>query len=281
MTSEAPTDVLPFLADPGRGFDVAMRGYDRAQVDGYLYTLDDQLRGAAAERDSALSRSADLAAQLASAFAQLESARRQLATATARVTEDNIDDAVREVLTRARREATELTTAAAAEAAAIRGGAAESAARTRATAEAEAADIVATATERHAQADEMFRQRLAEAERHRTEVETGLVTRYEQVRAQESELTATAQAERERLDAESAVARAGVEEDFELVLRERRTTELAESARIVADAKAQADRLVADAEQRVRELSAQRDSMHGRLRELHGELGSTLDAHAG
>src|SRR5690349_3843434 len=99
MTSDQPTDVLPILSDSDdTGFDVAMRGYDRAQVDHYVAKLDDELRAAAEARDAALNRTADLAAQLASIQAQNESLRRQLEKATLQVTEDNVDDRVREIL---------------------------------------------------------------------------------------------------------------------------------------------------------------------------------------
>ncbi len=80
--SDLPTSELLPLYESSRGFDTAMRGYDRDQVDREINRLDDDLRVTAAERDAAAARSADLAAQLASVHAQLESLRRQLRAAT-------------------------------------------------------------------------------------------------------------------------------------------------------------------------------------------------------
>ena len=60
----------------------------------YLGRLDDDLRRPRAERDAAAARSADLAAQLASAQAQVESLRRQLRAATEKVTTENVDEHV-------------------------------------------------------------------------------------------------------------------------------------------------------------------------------------------
>ena len=75
MTSEPTNELLP-LYDSSRGFDTAMRGYDREQVDREIARLDDDLRVTAAERDSAAARSADLAAQLFAAVDKLDPALR-------------------------------------------------------------------------------------------------------------------------------------------------------------------------------------------------------------
>jgi DivIVA domain-containing protein len=70
MSAEHPSDTLSIFAE--RGFDTAMRGYDRRQVDVYVSQLDEELRAAAAARDAGAARTANLAAQLASANAQNE-----------------------------------------------------------------------------------------------------------------------------------------------------------------------------------------------------------------
>ena len=99
MTQENASDVLPMLTDAHRGFDQALRGYDRSQVDQYFGQQEDELRATIAERDAATARSADLAAQLASAQAQIESLRRQLRTATETVTADNSAITIKDVAT--------------------------------------------------------------------------------------------------------------------------------------------------------------------------------------
>src|SRR6266545_885488 len=106
MSSENYSDTLPILAD--RGFDTSMRGYDRRQVDVFVATLDDEIRAAAADRDAALARCADFAAQLASAQAQIESLRRQLRKATEKVTADNLEPRVRELLDTAAADASKM-----------------------------------------------------------------------------------------------------------------------------------------------------------------------------
>jgi DivIVA domain-containing protein len=95
MSSDNPSDVLPILTNAHRGFDAAMRGYDRAQVDQFLTHIDEDVRAAVAERNSMAARSADLAAQLASAQAQIESLRRQLRKASETVTAETVDARVR------------------------------------------------------------------------------------------------------------------------------------------------------------------------------------------
>ena len=44
MSTEHASDVLPILSDAHHGFDPALRGYDRAQVDQYLGQLEDEVR---------------------------------------------------------------------------------------------------------------------------------------------------------------------------------------------------------------------------------------------
>src|SRR5919108_2681128 len=147
MTEPPGADLLP-LYETSRGFDSAMRGYDREQVDREIGRLDDDLRVTAAERDAAAARSADLAAQLASAQAQIESLRRQLRAATETVTADNVDEHVKQILNSAKADAARMREEAGAEAEQIRNGAADSAARTRSAAQAEAERVVAEATAR-------------------------------------------------------------------------------------------------------------------------------------
>ena len=287
MTSETPTDVLPILSGDNTGFDVAMRGYDRAQVDHYVAKLDDELRVAGAERDAALSRSADMAAQVASIQAQNESLRRQLESATRELTEDTVDDKVREILAVAHADAAKVLTSADEEAETIRRAAVEAAERVRATAAQEAEALVAAATERHVQADEMFRTRLAEIEHRRETVDAALAESEAKTRAEEQRLTTEAAAERKRLDAEakaererlndeareeretleaeSTAKRAQAEEDFEITLRKRRSDELAESQRIIAEATAKAQ-----------EIEEYRAQVHEQLASLHSDLGATV-----
>ncbi|MGI8696080.1 MAG: DivIVA domain-containing protein [Mycobacteriales bacterium] len=71
------SDLVP-MQHPASSFDIVMRGYDRAQVEEHLDRLDADLRIAAADRDAAAARSADLASQLASTHGEIESLRAKL-----------------------------------------------------------------------------------------------------------------------------------------------------------------------------------------------------------
>jgi cell division septum initiation protein DivIVA len=296
--SEPTSDLLP-LYESSRGFDTAMRGYDREQVDREVSRLDDDLRVTAAERDSAAARSADLAAQLASAQAQAESLRRQLRAASEGVTVENVDERVKGIFNAARTDAARLREDAQTHAEQVRNGAADSAARTRSAAQKEADRLIAEATARKAEADETFRKRIAEAEAHKAEVEKALAEAEARTRADEARLTAEAEAERTRLNAaaaeerarldhEAARARELVNEDFEITLRIRRTTAATEHAeqkraaeafatKTVADARAAARQLIADATHEVRRLHAERDRTHAQLDTLYGALRAALD----
>lgn len=298
MAGEEPTDVLPILNNDDRGFDPAIRGYDRVQVDSFVARLDADLRIAQQERDSIAGRSADIAAQLANAHAQVESLRRQLTAATEQVTPQNVDVHVANALKTAQAEANRMRTAAQQEAERIRNGAADAANRTTAAATTEAERIVEQATQQHIAADTIFRERMAEIETHRATVESDLATSIEAVRVEERRITELATAERERLDAEALALRteletasaAGIaereeasagrisraEQDFELTLRARRTEQygLLREEREIASA--EAAKLVADAKAEVERLHATRDDAHGRLDALADEVKAAL-----
>ncbi len=307
MSSENYSDTLPILAD--RGFDTSMRGYDRRQVDVYVATLDDEIRAAAADRDAALARCADFAAQLASAQAQIESLRRQLRKATEKVTADNLEPRVRELLDTAAADASKMRAEADAYVLTVRRTADESAERIRSSARQEAEQIIADATQRHAEADETFRQRIAEVEHHRADLTAQIQDERTRAQAEEDQLTIDAQAERVRLDEEAAAERARLDEeaaaerarlqaeidervstaekDFEITLRLRRTEEGRKSAAQVAAAKAQAEQIRVDAhaaaEDLLREARAElgrlndrRVETHTALRELHEKIAKLL-----
>src|SRR6185437_14059456 len=78
MSADKSTDALSIIRDSPHVFDTAMRGYDRRQVDEMIMNLDDELRAASVERETFTARVEDLSSQLESAFAQIDSLRRQL-----------------------------------------------------------------------------------------------------------------------------------------------------------------------------------------------------------
>lgn len=298
MAGEEPTDVLPILNNDDRGFDPAIRGYDRAQVDSFVSRLDADLRAAQADRDAIAGRSADIAAQLANAHAQVESLRRQLRSATEQVTRDNVDMHVANALKAAQAEASRMRASALEEAERIRNGAADSASRTTAAASAEAERIIEQATARHIAADTLFRDRLTEIEAHKEQAEADLAASVAAVRdeeervttlatsererldaeaaAERDRLTAESTAERQRLDAESASVRARADEDFELTLRARRTEQYTLLAEERSVANAEAARLITEAQAEVTALHVVRDDAHGRLTTLTEDVQAAL-----
>jgi hypothetical protein len=62
-------------------FDVVLRGYDRSQVADTIERLEADFRIALADRDAAVSRSADMAGQVSALHGEIESLRRKAATA--------------------------------------------------------------------------------------------------------------------------------------------------------------------------------------------------------
>src|SRR5215207_11400120 len=79
VMSDRTTD-LNYLADVGmsHGFDVALRGYDRRQVDDYLAQLESELATLRHERESAADRVGMLEQRLEELQIALQTAQRQV-----------------------------------------------------------------------------------------------------------------------------------------------------------------------------------------------------------
>lgn len=309
MSDPHTSEFFPLMSNDGREFELALRGYDRHQVDDYVSRSEAELALLAQERDSATDRSADLAAQLANSHAQIESMRRYVTQASAEVTPENVQARVRPIVELAQAqargirdlaeaEADRLRQLANADAAETRRQADADAARTRAQAQADldraaetavrhGADADAHAAQARAQTDEYVNRARAAAEQIRADAEGAAAA-----------LTARAEDERDRLDAESAARRALIDEDFEIALRLRRTAETqadaqrraeshAESTRLVDDALAESDRLLtmaraeaarvtAEATAQVDHLSDLRDRVQADLSVIHTRMGRVL-----
>ncbi|WP_103352549.1 M protein [Amycolatopsis sp. CA-128772] len=190
------------------GFDLAWRGFQRAQVTEYVEWAEAEIRRLTAERDAARRRGAELAEE-----------NRELRVKIDRISMTPIPaDALQE---RARR-MIELTREEAAE---ITAQARETAAGIRREAEAEAVRL--TEKERRLVAD-------AEAERERQ-------------RAEHEEFVRAAELRRRELDEAAAHRRAQLEEDHTRAMTVRRTDAARELAEQEAAARAKADQLVTTA----------------------------------
>src|ERR671912_2180240 len=110
-------DLLP-THEAQHSFDVVLRGYDRSQVAETIERLEADFRIALADRDAAVSRSADLAGQLSALHGEIEALRRKAATASA-PTFENISERIQHMLQLAEEEAGEIRRAAEADAQAV------------------------------------------------------------------------------------------------------------------------------------------------------------------
>ena len=264
------SELFPMMAEGGRDFEVSLRGYDKRQVDAYVARAEAELAALTAERDSAASRSADLAAQLANSHAQIESLRHNLSESSAAITPDNVDARMRSrvelafaqsqgIRNQALDAAEEMRRLAEAEAAELRRAASADAERMHDQARADLKRATDAGRQRHREADAALSEARAQAadllNSARAEADRLLV----QVRTENETATAQARALRERLDADAAAARVEAAEDFQIALRIRRTEEqrvdaerhaaaVAEADRLLSEAQAEATRLVTDAQ---------------------------------
>ena len=307
--SEHTSELFPILTTDGREFEVALRGYDKRQVDTYVARTEDELLALSHERDSALARSADLAAQLANSHAQIESMRRHLSEVSAEITPKNVHARVRPIVELAQAQARGIRELADAEATRLRQLADADATETRRHADLEAERLRAQGEADLQRATEIARQREVASEEILAAAQAEAADLVNQARAEAAGLlgqtraevettTAEARATRERLDAESSDRRALADEDFEIALRVRRNEEarvdadrrtralaearqlvddaLSESDRLMSMARAEADRITREAENKVERLIALRDRVHADLSVVHSRMGRVL-----
>jgi cell division septum initiation protein DivIVA len=300
MSQDETSQLFPILQAADRSFEVSMRGYDRNQVEDYVARTDAEIQALAAERDAALARSADLAAQLANAHAQIEASRRQLAEATTAITPETVHARLRPLVENAHAEARQIRQSADADAMRVRAlgdadaqetrrQANEDAQRMRGQAQEELQRATQAAAKREREADETLAAAQAAAaeivNKARADAAKLLADTHAEINGLDTESTTT----RQRLDAQAAAARVTANEDFEIALRVRRTEEMrvdeerraaaqAEAERLVRDATQRAEEIVTEAHQELASLRDVRSRTHLDLHELHGRLGEVLAA---
>jgi cell division septum initiation protein DivIVA len=219
------------------GFDLAWRGFHRAQVAEYVEWAEAEIRRLTAERDSARQRGAALAEE-----------NRELRVKIDRISRTPIaPDALQE---RSRR-MIELTRE---EAADITAHATEAAERIRREAAAEAVRLT-----------EKERELVAAAEAGR-----------ERQRAEHEELMRAAEQRRRELDEAAAHRRAQLEEDHTRAMKVRRADSMRELAEQDAVARAKADQLVAEAAQRGEAMVGAAEREVAALTEVHDRLKASL-----
>lgn len=193
------------------GFDLAWRGFSRAQVTDFVERAEAELRRLTAERDAAAGRAAALAEE------NRELRRKVDRISRTPIAPDALQERSRRMIELTREEAAEITALAR-----------ETADRTVREAKAEAVRL--TERERELVAE-------AEAERDRR-------------RREHEEFVRVAEARRRELDEAAAHRRARQEEDHTRAMTVRRAGSMRELAEQEADARAKADRLVAEAAKR-------------------------------
>ena len=234
-------------------FDVVLRGYDRSQVADTIERLEADFRIALADRDAAVSRSADMAGQVSALHGEIEQLRRKAASASA-PTFENISERIQHMLQLAEEEAGEIRRAAELDAHAVRE---QTAAEERAL------------LERHAAGQAEVERMLAEARQNAEQI-----AQKAQIRA--DELVGKAQERVARLDAESQARRAKVEEDFDIAQRARRAeAAAAEDERERVSTQAARQRIAA-AEQHAGQVVAEAEAKAEAIRDVRDELTSRL-----
>lgn len=287
MDSEQPPGLLP-LSDGAAlpSFDVALRGYDRRQVDEYLDRVEHDLAVAQSDREAAVERATVTEQRLDSLEKEVRAARQQLVE-SARPTYAGLGARVASLLRLAEEEAAQLRADALRDTSEIR----QSADR-----------LVAEARQRTAQLEAEFeaamkaRRQTAEKEgaAHRGDVERRLQAAEKRI-AEADALTqgritqASAEVDRRAKEAAAQVGRLhqdGERHAAALVQAARAdadrllTDARGQAERIVADAQTRADRRRAESEREVAELRARRaniDQQLATLREVLGGLPERAD----
>jgi len=212
MDSKGESDLFPMIAPPALPtFDLALRGYDRRQVDEYLDRLEHDLSVAQGDRDAASARIALTEKRLDELEAELQAARTEL-TESNHPTYAGLGKRVEQLLSIAEEEAARLR-----------------------------ADAMRDTEEERAAAGTLVQQAQQEADKARREFEANLDARRRKAEQQEAEVSAEtdkrlAAAEQQIADAEAAA---------EKPLAAART----EADRLVTDATAHIERLRKDADQ--------------------------------
>lgn len=216
------------LVPLGAGFDVAKRGYSRAQVDEHLERLDGDLKMLTADRDAAIGQAGDLARQLEIARGEISDLRGQVdRLAQPPTSVEGLSERLQRMLRLAQDESAD----------------------TRARAEAEAGHIRAKAETDASAMRARYEQLLTELDLRRKEMEAEHRKVLEDARAEGKKITDDAEAERRRLDTESQDRRTKVEEDFEIAMASRRNEAMRVLAEQEAASKAEAARRVQEATQ--------------------------------
>jgi len=235
MATAQTRDLPPAIPN----FTVAMRGYDRMEVDAHVQRMGSEVRLFAADRDAALRRAEDLTKQLDESRRQVEELGRQLEQARAVIAREQAKP---------------------------RGESPEQAKRTLALAEANAAEVTARAEaaaetswskaeDIASQLHERYRTLLNDLDKQQSEIMSEHKTFRERAKDEAARLTSMAADRRKQLDAEAEQRRRQIEEDFENEIAHKRAAAFEALAKDEAIRKNEVDKrltaAVAAAEQQI------------------------------
>jgi len=296
MDREGGSDLFPMIAPPALPtFDLALRGYDRRQVDEYLDRVEHDLSVAQADRDAASTRIALLEKRLDELENELQAARHQLAEG-ARPTYAGLGRRVEQLLSIAEEEAERLRADAlrdTAEERAAAGGLVQEAQkdadlasrefeaalelRRREAEQREAADR-AKLDKQLTAAEKRIGDAEAAADARIAEAEDAAKTRIANARAESDRLVgeATDRSERLRKDAEqhaTALVQAA-RHDVERIELEARS----HAETIIAEARAEAEQGRIEHDREIAKLLRRRQDIHHQLTTLRHVLGTLPEA---
>jgi cell division septum initiation protein DivIVA len=308
--TERTSDVnMNFLPDVGmnRGFDLALRGYERRQVEDYLANLEAEIATLRHGRDVAADRVAMLEQRLEELHVELQTAQRQVAEFEPSYA--GLGARVENILRLAEEEAIALRADASATGDRIRAGAEDDAKRSRGEADREAQDIV-TAAEREAgqrraaalaeaegaradaakdaaavraEASSELEEARAKAAQAARDFETTLARRREQA---EQELSARLAAAEQRLtDTSDTADQIKREAEAHRAEADRRAGQILDSARreseaMISEATAKAARARSEVERELSNLVRRRDSVQAQLQNVREMLATMTGASA-
>jgi colicin import membrane protein len=256
----------PHPGGPVGRFDVVRHGYDRIQVNRYFQQLEAKARHASGERDFATH-------QLTELTAQLETARREIATLKERLGKlgketgpPNPEEHDARVLEVAKSQAAEITERAQAAAETTWSAAEQASAELRDHCQRMLADLDRQHNEIHATHQTFMASARAKAEE--------MTTAAEQRRR---EIDAAAEKDRIRIDREFSESMNAKREALRKEVESARARSTTEAARRVRDAKDEAEKRIAAATAEVDRLTALRTQLASQLRGSHQLLEEAAD----
>lgn len=239
-------DLLPTHepdTQPRTDFDLALRGYDRRQVDDYLVQVDETLADATRKVHGAEQQAVEAKREAARLTEELEREKERVGGEPGPEPKAAVGGRIAQILTLAEQEAADTVT----------------------RAQTEAEQILGEARRRHAAATELH-------DRAKREVDSAMTVRREEAEKVATEVATEARRSADTLRQQSQQSAEALRQQSQQEAEERRVESEREATRIVREARKQADRMVADSRRMVAEATSQRDRIARQLSSLRKGL---------